>query len=255
MNFKHIVCKLLLTLLSLLNLIVAPLAMILFGFWACLLIPFGKNGDLVMSWGARPWGLFTLALARLPVTVEGLEHLDTNKSYIFMPNHASFYDVPLIVSKVPFNLRTMAKTMFFHIPFFGFAMSQAHNIKIYRHHPRKDIKQLELAESCLAQGISIVAFPEGTRTHNGKLQPLKSGLFILPIKTGVPVVPVVIKNTYKILPTGSLWMRRHPIVLRFLPPIDSASYDRQDRERFAEDVYQALKNELEQEDSKQVAYQ
>lgn len=220
-------------------------SMVVFGFWGFLLTLLDSSGDWVMKYAAGPWGRFLLGCIGLRIKIEGLENLDPDGTYIFMPNHASFVDVPIIVSRIPYNMRTIAKGLFFHIPFFGSAMTRSRNIKMYRDNPRKDLKKLDEAATLLKEGISIVVFPEGTRTRDGKLQQLKNALFILPVRTGFPVVPVAIKGTYEVLPSDSVRLKPGPVTISFLPPIDSTQYTQKDRTQYADDVFQVLQTELE----------
>lgn len=204
-----------------------------------------RSGDTTMRWAARVWGAGVLALALIRVKTFGLEKLDPRQNYIFMPNHVSFMDVPVVVSKIPYNVRIVAKGLFFKIPFYGQAMRRSGNIKMYRDNPRQDLKQLGLAAARLNMGNSVVVFPEGTRSRNGQLQPLKKALFSLPLKSGCPVVPVVIKGSYDTMPPDSIRISPGTIEVHFLDPIDSKRYQKNERDRFADDVYRLMAREME----------
>ena len=199
-----------------------------------------KEGNYTMKYAAHPWGAVNMWMFLIRVKNHGLEKLDKNKQYIFMPNHVSYLDVPIAVSKVPFNLRVIAKGFFFSLPFYGPAMLRAGNVKMYRDNPRKDIEQLKLAQQRLAEGKSLIVFPEGTRSRDGNLQPLKKALFSVPIRAGIPVVPMVIDGTYYAMPPDSIRFNPTVINIYYLDPIDSTKYTIKDRDVFAEDVFNRM---------------
>ncbi|MBI2361334.1 MAG: 1-acyl-sn-glycerol-3-phosphate acyltransferase, partial [Deltaproteobacteria bacterium] len=112
------------------------------------------------------WARANLVLAGLRVKVEGLDRLDPKAAYVFMPNHASFLDILLTLAYVPYNFRMITKEEMFVIPLVGWLLRRSGQIPLNRKSPRKGLRSLELAGRLIAEGISVVVFPEGTRTTN-----------------------------------------------------------------------------------------
>jgi len=200
---------------------------------------FDANGNLAHRC-LTYWARSSLALAGLQIHIEGVERLDPKKTYIFMPNHASFLDILLAFAYIPCNFRFITKEELFSIPLVGLALTKSGQIPIDRENPKKGLKSLKQAANLLAESISIVVFPEGTRTQSGGMQEFKATLFLLPIRTRVPVVPVLIEGTFQALKQGSIFLNRVPLKMTFLDPIPSDSFKDQDREIYAQKLRQIL---------------
>lgn len=186
------------------------------------------------------WAKISLKLARLQITVAGLERLDLGRTYVFMPNHASFLDILLVFAFVPHNFRIIVKEEFFSIPFLGLAVKSSGQIPLDRKHPRKGLQSIKRAADLLKQGFSIVVFPEGTRSRDGKIHEFKATFFVLPIRTRTPVVPVLIEGTFQALRRGSVLLRRCPVKLTFLEPMPADSFSDSDRALYSDQVRQSL---------------
>lgn len=186
------------------------------------------------------WARICFWLAQMQITVTGLERLDPNQTYVFMPNHSSFLDILLIFGFNPHNFRFVVKREFFSIPIFGLTVKSSGQIPLDRRHPRKGLQSLNRAADLLKKGLSIVVFPEGTRTPDGKIHEFKASLFILPIRAQTPVVPVLIEGTYQALRRGSVLLKRCPLKLTFLDPVPADSFSDKDRALYAEKVRQSL---------------
>lgn len=186
------------------------------------------------------WARACLAVAGLRVQIKGLERLDPGKTYVFMPTHASFLDILLVFAYIPHNFRVIVKEEIFSNPFLGLAVRSSGQLPIDRKNPKKGLKSLRQAADLLQQGISVVAFPEGSRTPNGIIQEFKVTIFVLPIRTRVPVVPVLIEGTFQALKRGSVLLKPFPINLTFYDPIPADSLEDQDRRIYAEKVRRVL---------------
>ena len=186
------------------------------------------------------WARFSIRLARLDVTVTGLERLDLHQTYVFMPNHASFLDVLLVFAFVPHSFRSIVKKEFFSIPLLGLMVKSSGQIPLDRKHPRKGLQAIEKAAHLLRNGVSIVVFPEGTRSRDGKVHEFKTTLFILPIRAKVAVVPVLIEGTFEALRRGSVLLKRTPTKVTFLDPMPTDSLSDKDRSSYAEKVRRSL---------------
>lgn len=154
------------------------------------------------------WTWLVLRIARISLTVRGLENLDPSEQYVFMVNHQSNIDIPVLVQSLSqFQLRWIAKKELLWVPLFGWAMWATKHITVNRSDPGDALKSLDRAKRRMAAGISVVVFPEGTRSPNGKLLPFKKGGFLLALKTGKNIVPVTINGSGQLLPSGDWRLR------------------------------------------------
>lgn len=166
------------------------------------------------------WSRLILQVAGITVNVEGLNSLDRQRQYLFVVNHQSNIDIPVLVQALRrFQLRWFAKKELLWVPFFGWAMWAAKHIAVDRADALNARKSLELAKQRIAAGISIVIFPEGTRSTDGKLLPFKRGGFLLALKTRTPIVPVTINGTGKLLPKGDWRLRRGEVNVTIGTPL------------------------------------
>jgi len=184
----------------------------------------------------------SLAVAGLRIQLTGLERLDSNRPYIFMANHASFLDILLLLAYLPQNFRFIIKEELFSIPLIGWALRGCRYIPMDRKNPWRALRSLRRSADLLGKGISIVVFPEGTRTPTGKIQDFKNALFILPIRSRVPVVPVLIEGSFDALKRGSVLLYRRPLKMTFYEPIPSSSFEVRDREIYERKVRSLLNN-------------
>ena len=154
----------------------------------------------------------TLATCGVTLAVRGLEHLDFSRSYIYVSNHASFFDIPAALAGIPNEIRIIYKKELERIPIFGWGLKFGKTyIAIDRKSGVDALESLEEAAEKIRTGASVLLFPEGTRTLDGQLQPFKRGAFNLAVRVGIPVVPVTIKGSYSILPRHS-WRIRPGII-------------------------------------------
>ena len=167
------------------------------------------------------WSKCILWTFRINVTVKGHEHIDLCQPYIFVSNHASMVDIPTVLVALKGRVNFVFKKELTWVPIWGWALRFGHFIMIDRSNPRDAMMSIERAAQTIHRGQSVILFPEGTRTSTGRLQPFKRGAFTLAAKSGVPVVPMTINNTYGILPKGSLNVKRADISVVFGAPIST----------------------------------
>ncbi|MGH7484989.1 MAG: lysophospholipid acyltransferase family protein, partial [bacterium] len=153
---------------------------------------------------ARVWSRSLLWAAGVRVQIEGLDHIDRDASYVFASNHLSYMDTPLVLTHIPVQFRFLAKKGLFQIPFLGAHLARAGHIPVPRENPRAAVRTLTLAaDSVRRLGVSLLVFPEGGRSQDGELHAFKEGAAYIAIKAGVPVVPVCLIGTRKVLAFGS----------------------------------------------------
>ncbi len=172
---------------------------------ACLVIlplaPFDRDGILAYRI-SRFWAWGILKLCGIRLVVQGLEGLDPNRQYIFIANHQSYIDIPVLVQALSqFQLRWIAKKELFWVPLFGWVLWSSKHIIVDRSSLSRAMNSLSKARERIEKGISVVVFPEGTRSHHGDLLPFKRGGFLLAFKSQTPIVPVTIKGS------GAVWSR------------------------------------------------
>jgi 1-acyl-sn-glycerol-3-phosphate acyltransferase len=207
---------------------------------ACHICSFFPGGEDRAHRYLRHWARLSLRFAGIRITVAGREHLDLRKAYVFMANHTSFLDILLILACIPYNFRMIVKQEVFSLPFLGLAVRSSGQIPLDRDNPRKGLRSIKQAADLLRKGVSIVVFPEGTRSRDGRVQEFKSTLFVLPIRTQTPVVPVLIEGAFQALRRGSMLLNRGPMNVTFLKPIAVESFTDKDRAVCAEKVRQSL---------------
>jgi 1-acyl-sn-glycerol-3-phosphate acyltransferase len=195
----------------------------------------------------RFWTWMILKIGRISLKVDGLNHLDRHQSYIFMVNHQSNIDIPVLIQSLSgFQLRLIAKKELLWIPFFGWAMWASKHIIVDRADRLSAVRSLQTAKNRLKAGISIVVFPEGTRSRNGKLLPFKKGGFLLATQTNTPVVPVTINGSYATLPVGAWRVNPGTIEVIVGQPITVEGDGRGNLRLLAAEVRRAIEAQLRQ---------
>ena len=185
---------------------------------------FDANGKAVYRIN-QFWTWLILRIAGISLTVRGLENIDSSEQYVFMVNHQSNIDIPVLVqSLAQFQLRWIAKKELLWVPLFGWAMWATKHITVNRSDPSDAVKSLERAKQRMAAGISVVVFPEGTRSRHGKLLPFKKGGFLLALQTGKNIVPITINGSGQLLPSGDWRLRSGNVEVIVEKPIMAATY-------------------------------
>ncbi len=197
---------------------------------ALLSTPLDRTGR-TFHWTSRMWSRFILRLFHIRVKTRGANFIDPSQRYIYISNHASAFDIPAVVVGIPDDIRFVLKKELTRIPIWGWALKYGHYIVIDRGKARDAIKSLDEAAERMRHGASVILFAEGTRTRDGKLQPFKRGAFTLAVKAGIPIIPVTINNTFKILPKGSLHVNPADIELVFGKPIPTLSIEGREGEQ------------------------
>ena len=228
-------------------------AVILLVFYTVLLIliaPFvllcmisGMREPLIAvgKWAMRVSG----AVLGVKVEVSGIERFDHKASYVFMPNHLSFLDGPMMAMLIPQNVRVIVKKSVFATPVLGWAMLHVGFVPVDRKGESGGKKSIEKAtRSIREKGYSFLIFPEGTRSVDGKLQRFRRGGFFLAIAGGAPIVPVTIRGTFELMPKGRFGAKRGTVSVVFHPPVPVDGYSVGDMEGLIEKVREAIRSGL-----------
>ena len=190
---------------------------------------------------AQHWAWLNIKLCATHVHVQGREHLDPGGAYVFMSNHRSNLDVlALVVALWEFQLRWVAKKELVRIPLFGWALQATKQIIVNRADHAQAVASLAIAKDRIRNGISVVFFPEGTRS-TGALLPFRKGGFVFAIETGTPVVPIGISGTARILPRNGWLVRRGGDVRVVIqPPIPTGGLTLDQRDALLARVERAI---------------
>ena len=162
------------------------------------------------------------------VQVSGLEHLDRDQAYVFIANHQSNLDPPLLFSYLGHNVGAIAKIELFRIPIMKQGFPLAHVVPIDRSNRERAVESTRRGADELRRGHSLMAFPEGTRTVDGRVKEFKKGVFYMAIEAGVPVVPVVVNDTRLVMRKGVKRVVPGDVHLEVLPPVSARSYTSED---------------------------
>lgn len=194
---------------------------------------------------ARNWSKTLLRGCGIKVVVEGLDQIDTNSSYIFISNHLSFIDSPVILANIPVQFRFLAKLGLFQIPLLGGHLKRGGHIPVPRTDPRGSVKTMQTAAEVIrTKNISLLIFPEGGRSHHGILQAFKEGGAYIAIRAGVPVVPTVLLGTQVVLPYGAGVVEPGVVRLRLLKPIPTSGLTLKDRGSLTNRLREVIATEL-----------
>lgn len=214
-----------------------------------LLAPLGRE-SIVSHRLQCLWARLLLATGGVRVEAD-LSALPPEGTFVFMANHQSNMDIPALFAILRhFNFRFLAKESLFRIPVFGPAMRRVGHVSIDRENRRKAMESIGQAVSLVSRGVSLLIFPEGTRSRDfSRLGEFKTGGMIVALKCGAPVAPLILTGSGPILPKGAKRLRPGVIRVTALPPFDpSANYTLKDREAFKNDL-QALMEAAYQEQS------
>ncbi len=176
-------------------------------------------GRWVSYYPGKWWAWSILKVLLIPVKVEGREHLKKGESYVFVSNHQGAFDIFLIYGHLGRDFRWMMKYQLRKIPFLGYACAKCHHIFIDKRGASRIKKSYDQARDILRGGISLVVFPEGSRSFTGHMGFFRRGAFLLADELRLPVVPLTINGSFDIMPRTSRWAKWHPLRLTIHEPI------------------------------------
>ena len=192
----------------------------------CLTIIIGTAIGNGSFWGYYPamiWGKIFCLLSLVRVSVKGRENIDKLTSYVFVANHQGAYDIFSIYGYLGHNFKWMMKKSLRKILLVGYTCHKSGHIFVDRSSPTAIRSTIETAKERLRNGMSLVVFPEGSRTFTGKMGPFKKGAYQLALEFNLPLVPVTIDGSFKVMPRSSKLPRPGHIVLTIHKPISAPS--------------------------------
>lgn len=173
-------------------------------------------------WLSRAWSKSLLVISGIKVEVSGAENVPTDGVYVYVSNHSSQFDIPVMQHTVPTNMSIVFKKELGKIPLFGWQLMLGPYIMIDRQNADKAIKSIEDAKKLMSEKkVSILVFAEGTRSKTGEVQPFKRGAFYLASRVGFPIVPVSISGATKILPKGKFKINPGKVNVHYGKPIST----------------------------------
>jgi 1-acyl-sn-glycerol-3-phosphate acyltransferase len=217
---------------------------ILMCIWGLTISAFGGSPRNVHFGCAVPWSKVILRVCGIRVTVQGLANVNPEIPRIYMSNHQSFFDIWTLLAFLPVDFKFILKQELMKIPLLGPAMTRAGYIGIERKDPRKAVKSIALAAQRIRDGASVLIFPEGTRSPDGRLQSFKRGGFNLAFRSGCDIVPMTINGSHRIATKGSLRINKGSYSFHIGEPISLSNYRKKDIQRLMDDVHQAISEHL-----------
>jgi 1-acyl-sn-glycerol-3-phosphate acyltransferase len=187
---------------------------------------------------AQWWGAAILRTTGVVVRRTGADLPPVASSCIFVANHSSFYDIPVIFATLPHQLRLMAKATLGYVPFIGWHLRWSGHLLVNRQNPGASI--FKKMQRLTTLGASLLVFPEGSRTRDGQVRRFKGGIFLLAIETGWPIVPLTIVGTRAVMPAGRLMTCPGRVTLLVHEPIPTAGLSRRDARALAERVREVV---------------
>jgi len=207
--------------------------LVMLGFWAALL-PFAAligfpwtliTGDVSFLYRMGMWGAWTgVRLAAIRVQTVGLDQLDPGRTYVFMSNHVSNVDPPILLPLIPRRTSVMVKKELFKYPILGRVMHFGSLVPVDRGNRESGIAAVNTAADVIRQGVNMTIYIEGHRSFDGKLLPFKKGPFYLAEECAVPVVPITIVGSHYVMPKKRFGIRPGTVTVIFHDPIEPKDF-------------------------------
>lgn len=197
---------------------------------------------------ARAWSWLILKTTGVRVAVEGLERITPGTTYVFVSNHQSIYDTPVIFASLPYQIRIIAKESLARFPVLGWHLRRGGHLFVDRRHPDRG-GILRRWRALVSEGLSLIIYAEGTRSGDGHVARFKAGSFLLAIEAGLPIVPVAVIGTRQVMPKNRLRTEPADVTLIIHDPIPPPSLDEpspRDAKALAERVHAVVEAAVEE---------
>ena len=183
---------------------------------------------------ARAWSWLIVKTSGVTIDVEGLEKLDRSRSYIFAANHQSIYDIPILFTSLPFQLRIISKDSIGRIPFMGWHLSRTGHVLVDRARPGAGV--VKKMARLVAAGHSLIVFPEGTRSTDGTVARFKAGSFLIALQSQLPIVPISLIGSRHVMFRGEVTVRPRHVTVIVHDPVETAGLPRDAARELTETV-------------------
>jgi len=189
---------------------------------------------------ARGWARVILAASGVSVRVLHSERLRPGQSFVVAPNHESFYDILVLFAFLPVSMRFLAKRNLFRVPILGWSMAAAGFVPVDRGEPGRSTATIETGLKRLERGLSLIVFPEETRTRTGDLLPFKTGAALLALRSGLPLLPIGIGGTFRIQRRGGFTITPSQVALAIGEPILVEGHSPRERTALTESLRESV---------------
>ncbi len=196
---------------------------------------------------ARAWSWLILTTTGVRVKVEGLDRIKRNTTYVFVSNHQSIYDTPVVFDSLPYQLRIIAKESLSRFPVLGWHLRRGGHLFVDRRKPDHG-RILKRWRSLVSEGLSLIIYAEGTRSPDGHVGKFKGGSFLLAIESGLPIVPLAVLGTRKVMPKGRLRTEPADVTIVVHDPIQPPVIEKptpRDAKRLADRVHAVVSDTVE----------
>jgi 1-acyl-sn-glycerol-3-phosphate acyltransferase len=189
----------------------------------------------VAHWCARMWSRLILTTSGVRVSAQGMDRLEPGRTYVFVANHQSIFDIPILFWSLPYQLRIIAKDSLGNIPFMGWHLRRTGHMLVDRKRP-EPTRIIGWASRLTSNGLSLIVFPEGTRSRDGRVARFKGGSFYVALVAGLPVVPLSVVGSRHVMLKGRLTTYPGDVSLIVHEPIDTHGMAGSDAKEFGERV-------------------
>lgn len=183
---------------------------------------------------ARLWAHLILRTTGVTVRASGVERLDPARNYVLASNHQSIYDIPVLFDTIPLQLRIVAKASLGRFPFLGWHLRRTGHLLVQRDNPGAGV--FKRMARLIGDGVSLIVFPEGTRSRDGRVARFKGGAFLIAIDAGLPIVPVSVSGSRHVMQKGRLMTRPGTVRVVVHEPIPAGGLTREDARALADRV-------------------
>ena len=228
--------------------IATPLFVVATIITAFVVVTAAMMGDdkFIAYWAPHFWSRFTCFIYLIKVKVTGREKLDKQQSYVFLANHQGYFDIFLIYGYLGHNLKWMMKEYLKKIPFVGYACQKSNQVFV-GNSLASILETVKQAQKTLREGMSLVIFPEGTRTHDGKMQPFKKGAFTLANAIGRPLVSMTINGSFQVYNRKAKLVHFGKLSLTVHDPITAEQRKGIPTKKIMDKAYDIIHNDLQPE--------
>ncbi len=195
-----------------------------------------------LHWFSTAWSWLIMKTIFSPVTVTGLDKIDTSKPHVYAVNHASALDIPVLYVNLPFQFRIAFKKELLAYPVVGWQLKRSGQICIDQQNPSRSISSIRAGLKSLIGGMPLVIFPEGGRTPDGEIKPFLPGAFFMAIKAQVDIVPVALVGTYELLPMNTYHIKCRPLEMRVGQPISTTGLSLRNMQELSSKVQKSLED-------------
>lgn len=215
------------------------LATVIFGCFSLLTSIWDRSGRRQHGI-ARVWAGVLLRVSLSPVEIVGLDHIPQPRTAVYVANHLSYMDTPVLYAKLPFQFRILAKSGLWKVPFIGWHLHRSGQVPVDQSSARSSIMSLNGGVAALKAGLPLVLFPEGGRSATGQTRSFLSGGAFMAIRAQVPLVPVTVIGTYELLPIHVYHLRPRPVLVVIGEPIATEGMTTREADALTRRAYDAI---------------